>query len=128
MTSGWIIGLHLWSTHFGACYETPLGCRQYESETTGIYWIAPSGLTLGGYTNSYGKESFYAGWTFETEDKRFALLVAGVHGYPRMTILPAVVPSVRFPMTDKTSLRISGVPKVERGGAALIHIALEREI
>lgn len=126
MTTAWIIGLHLWSTHFGACYETPIGCQQYESATTGVYWRAPSGLTIGGYSNSYGKDSFYAGWTFETADRRFALLVAGVTGYRRAAVVPAIVPSVRVDLRGGVALRLSAIPRVEKKGANVLHLAVER--
>lgn len=124
-TEAWIIGLHLWSSHFGACYPMPEGCRAYASATPGIYWRAPSGLTVGGYRNSFGGDSAYAGWTFETADRRFALTVAGASGYPRASVIPLVVPSVRVGLAEHLSLRLAGTPRVEKGGAAMAHLALE---
>lgn len=124
--TGWLIGLHLWSTHFGACYDTTMGCRKYESATTGVYARAPNGGTFGAYTNSYGKPSAYAGWTFETADRRFALLVGGVTGYERAAVLPLIVPSVRFEIAQRTALRIAGAPRFEKNGASVLHVALER--
>jgi hypothetical protein len=124
---GWVVGLHLWSTHFGACYPMPDGCRQYETATRGIYWRAPGGFTVGGYRNSYGKDSTYAGWTFETADKRFALTVAGVTGYRRAAILPMLAPSIRFVVFDSWAIRASGAPKLG-GSANVLHLAIEREL
>ena len=123
----WIIGLHLWSSHFGACYESPAGCRPYESATTGIYLRAPSGLTIGAYRNSYGGDSAYAGWTFETSDGRFALMVGAVTGYHRAPVLPVVVPSMRIELGQQTALRASFIPKVEKKGANVLHLAIERQ-
>lgn len=125
--TGWIIGLHLWSTHFGACYDIDKHCRRYESATTGIYARAPNGGTFGAFTNSYGNPSAYAGWTFETKDRRFALLVAGVTGYERAAVLPLVVPSVRFEIAQRTALRVAGLPRFEKQGASVVHLALEKD-
>jgi hypothetical protein len=124
--NAWIVGLHLWSSHFGACYDLIGECKPYESATVGIYAKAPGGFTFGAYRNSYGKPSAYAGWTFETKDRRFALVVAGITGYDRATVVPAVVPSVRFYLGGHTALRIAGLPRFEKGGASVLHFALER--
>lgn len=124
--ASWIIGLHLLSLHAPNCYDDRGQCRRYEVATTGLYAKAPSGLTFGGYTNSYGKPSAYAGWTFETRDKRFALLVAGVTGYARAPVVPLVAPSVRFEIGQWTALRVAGMPRFEKGGASVLHLAIER--
>lgn len=127
-TQGWIIGLHLWSTHFGACYEQALVCKPYAAATQGIYWRAPSGLTVGGFRNSYGGDSAYAGWTFETQDGRFALMVGGVTGYRRAAVLPIVAPSVRFELGAGVALRVAGLPKAGHSAAPVLHLALERRL
>lgn len=124
--AGWVVGLHLWTTHFGACYPMHHECRQYESSTTGIYWRVPNGFTIGGYSNSYGRDSAYAGWTFETSDKRFALTLAGVTGYVRAVVIPLIAPSVRLGLSDGFALRISGAPKTI-GGNAMLHISVEKQ-
>lgn len=122
----WIVGLHLLSLHSPNCHHDNRGqCVRYEKATTGIYAMAPSGLTFGGYTNSYGSSSAYAGWTFETKSRRFALLVAGVTGYRRAAVLPLIAPSVRFEMTSRTAMRIAGMPRFEKGGASVLHLAIE---
>jgi hypothetical protein len=126
--AAWTLGAHLLSFHAPGAYTSDAGRRvAYERVTPGLYLRAPSGLTFGAYRNSYGDGSAYAGWTFETEDKRFALTVAGVAGYKRAAVLPMVIPSVRFSLTDddKMALRIAGAPRIEKGGAALLHVAVE---
>jgi hypothetical protein len=124
--AAWVLGAHLLSFHAPGAYTDDAGRRvAYERVTPGLYLRAPSGLTFGAYRNSYGDGSAYVGWTFETDDKRFALTVAGVAGYKRAAVLPMVIPSVRFSLTDKLALRIAGAPRIEKGGAALLHVAVE---
>lgn len=122
----WIVGFHLFSLHDPGCYQERGNCIPYNKTTTGVYAKSPSGFTYGGYTNSYGDPSAYAGWTFETRDRRFALLVGGVTGYERSPLLPLVVPSVRVPVTRTMSLRLAGLPRTGLG-AAVVHLALEFE-
>jgi hypothetical protein len=123
--TGWIVGLHLISLHAPNCYEVERVCRRYESGTPGVYFKAPRGLTVGGYSNSYGKPSAYAGWTFETDDRRFALTVAGATGYPRGAVVPLVAPSIRMNLSERLALRLAGSPRIGKSGAGVVHLALE---
>ena len=119
----WVLGLHLISAHWPGCYDFEGECRRYEVATPGIYARHEDGATFGAYRNSYGRPSAYAGWTFETKDKRFALTVAGVTGYPAAPLRLMVAPSVRFPIGGM-SVRLAGAPKIG-ASAALLHLALE---
>lgn len=123
----WTLGLHLISLHAPNCHDDGGLCKRYEALTPGIYARAPSGLSFGAYRNSYGRGSVYAGWTFETPDKRFALTVAGVTGYPQRGLRPMALPSIRWDLGAKTSLRIAAAPKVG-GSAALVHFAIEYKL
>lgn len=123
--SAWIVGLHLLSWHDPGCHMERWHCEPYNNRNPGVFARAPSGFTFGGYTNSYGLPSAYAGWTFETADRRFALTVGGVTGYPGSALRPIAVPSVRFGLGGSLALRIAGAPRVEKGGAAVVHMALE---
>ena len=126
--SAWVIGLHLLAAHDPGCYQQHGRCEPYKAATPGLYARAPSGLTFGAYRNSYGRGSAYAGWTFETADRRFALTVGGATGYPRATVIPLAVPSVRFGVACGWALRIAGAPRFEKGGAAVLHLAVERQL
>lgn len=123
-----ILGAHLLTAHVpGAyCSGVSLRCQDYERTTPGLYAIAPSGVTFGAYRNSYGAGSVYAGWSFQTADRRFALLVAVATGYRRA--LPLVVPSWRQPITENGSVRLSFMPKVEKGGASALHLSYEFQL
>lgn len=72
--TAWVIGVHLLTAH---------AASGYEAVTPGIYARHESGFTVGAYRNSIGRESVYAGWTWETPDRRFALTAGGVTGYER---------------------------------------------
>ena len=75
----------------------------------------------GGYHNSYRRASIYAGYTFETYDRRWALTSAYVTGYNHTKVL--LVPSVRL----GEHLRLAGFPPVGKH-AGLIHLSLEKEL
>jgi hypothetical protein len=125
--SPWVIGLHVLSLHSPAHWTDDFGARvAYNKATTGIYARADNGFTFGAYSNSYGKASAYAGWTWQTDNKRWAVTAAGVTGYPSKKLRFLVLPSVRFDLPSDWSLRIGGGPRVEKDGAALLHFALER--
>lgn len=124
----WVIGLHLLSLHSPNCHDTRWSCEPYNNVNAGIYARAPSGLTFGAYRNSYGRPSAYAGWTFETDSKRFALSVAVASGYPARPINPLVVPSVRFDLAGQWSLRLSGGPRIDSKGATVVHASIERPL
>jgi hypothetical protein len=125
--SPWVIGLHVLSLHSPGTWIDDLGHEvRYNKATNGIYARAANGFTFGAYTNSYDKASAYAGWTWQTENKRWAITAAGVTGYPSKALRFLVLPSVRFDLPADWSLRIGGGPRVEKDGASLVHFALER--
>lgn len=143
---GAVIGAHLLSLHSAPTYTAPIEGprfflsdptteeRAYRSVTPGLYLRLANGATIGAYRNSHGRGSAYAGWTFQTEDGRWALTVGGVTGYPGPAIAPLVVPSLRLGLdavgAPGWSARIAVMPKPPRqdNGAAAIHFALERAL
>jgi hypothetical protein len=113
------IGLHIATAHFGA---------DLKAATPGVYIRTEAGFTAGAYRNSYSRTSAYAGWTWQTEDKRFALTAGAVTGYPAAKVMPLIVPSVRFEVAHGIAARIAFIPKpAKHGRAAGLHLALERE-
>lgn len=145
MIAEMVIGLHLASLHSPSPWKL-------SGENPGLYLKTEEGWTAGGYRNSYGRLSLYAGKTFETEDKRWALTVGGISGYQRISgpaacgenevntrshicqrpgtkgaIGPLVIPSVRLG-DDNLALRISYAPKVEKRSAHALHFSLEWKI
>lgn len=123
LLSGIVLGLHLATAH---------SAPGFEAATPGIYMRAGYGFTAGAYRNSYGKGSAYVAWTLETGDflgqRRFALTVGAVTGYPARPVLPLLVPSVRFGLSDDVSLRLAFIPKPpEIGSAYGLSLSIERE-
>lgn len=108
-TSGWILGLHLFSVH---------AQPGYERVTPGLYAMSPSGLTVGAFRNSEGGRSVYAGCTWQGQ--RFGMTVGAVSGYRRAGMLPLVVPSVRL----GDSARLSAIPNPF--GPWALHLSFER--
>ena len=118
------IGLHLVTAHFGP--------NALESVTPGVYARVDrglaAGLTAGAFRNSYARTSGYAAWTWQTEDRRFALTIGAVTGYPAASVMPMVVPSARIPLAADTAVRVSFIPKpIQRGNNAALHLSVERE-
>ncbi len=120
--STWILGLHLLTAH---------AAQGYEAITPGAYARHESGFTVGAYRNSIGRPSAYAGWTFETEDRRFALTVGAVTGYEKRCRIDrfeheggiATVPRCSG-HTGKVGPLIS--PSVKIGDARLALVAFKR--
>lgn len=110
--SACVLGLHLLSAHVSPGYETV---------TPGAYVQCPSGLTAGAYRNSLGRPSVYAGHTWHRGP--FALSAIALTGYPLAPIVPALVPSVAFKLTQHTSARASLV-LAPKGGSA-VHFSWE---
>lgn len=122
LLAGLVLGVNLVTAH------TAPGL---ESATPGIYARADFGLSGGVYRNSYGRASAWLGWTWESGDflgeRRFALTVGAVTGYPAKPVLPLLVPSVRFGLADDVSLRLALIPKPPQIGSAWgLSLSLER--
>lgn len=100
-----VVGVHLLSLH-----PTEAGNRAF---TPGGYVKAESGLTFGGYYNSIGRCSLYAGWTFDALGGSLGLTVGGITGYGR-PVTPLVAPSVRWALGDGQSVRLVVLPPVKK--------------
>lgn len=112
-----ILGLHLLTWH---------SAPGFKSETFGMYVRSPDGWTAGGYNNSIGARSLYAGKTFETDSRRFALTVGIVTGYRR--VMPMAVPSVRLD-AGSFAIRVALIPPIPgRISAAVVHFAIEKAL
>ena len=113
-----MIGLHLATVHSvsGFCNINP-----------GAYAVWEGGFTVGAYRNSEcEKVSAYAGWTWQTEGRLRAGVTAGlITGYRRAPVMPLLVPSVSFYISPSTTVRLSFLPKVEKGGANALHYSVE---
>lgn len=114
-------GTHVATAHFGSVPH-----RKLESWTPGVYVRTNAGLTLGAYSNSHGRPSTYAAWTWETASRRFAVTAGAVTGYPAAPVMPLLVGSARVPITHRASLRIALLPK-PRNGAGGLHLAIEHD-
>lgn len=86
LASGWCtaradtVGAHLYSAHFAVDRDAPEHL-QPRDVTPGLYWRGESGLTLGVVRNSHARWAGYAGYTWETEDRRWAALVGAISSY-----------------------------------------------
>lgn len=145
-----IIGMHALSLHSSPSYvlmENTKGetiqTAQYETFTPGLYIRHESGFTAGTYSNSFKRQSFYAGWTWETEDERWAFTIGAVTGYGRHyvggtvegnkwvkhyfgynEVEPLFAPSFKLPVTENSALRLTVLPSFNKG-ASVLHFSYE---
>lgn len=106
------IGVHIGSQHYPQ--------KQYDNFNPGAYVRFDNGATFGAYHNSYGRTSAYAAYTHEWG--YFALTGGAITGYPYPLF---VAPSVKLPINDTVAARIVVLPKFEKGGSTVVHLALE---
>ncbi len=142
-----VVGLHLRSVHHddGKGQDGSIG---WNDANAGAYARWGNGLTVGAFRNSLYRTSAYVGWTVTDSADRFALTLAAMSGYDRLTdgpgdhqavrcdtahgcrtvnlervILPVLVPSVRVGLTERLGVRISLM--VPPGQPAAVHFSLE---
>lgn len=113
LLAGLVLGLNLATVHSAPGFETA---------TPGIYARAEMGLSGGLYRNSHGRASAWLGWTWESGsflgERRFAVTVGAVTGYPAKPVMPLLVPSVRFGLAEGVDLRLALIPKPPQVGSA----------
>lgn len=114
--------------------------RNYNNVNPGLYYIKPGycgdGAVFGFYLNSFERLTTYAGckWTIYSSERLsfdfFGGLTTGYRGdeVPLRLGKLAVfgVPSIRWDLAETVSLRIAAVPRLEKHGASLLHLSLER--
>jgi hypothetical protein len=96
-------GVHLGSVHFPQ--------RDFNNANPGLYYRSDFGWTTGAYRNSLRRSSAYAGLTWQWD--RLALTAGGVTGYAD-GVQPLLVPSFSFLRTERFSLRVAFIPRVEK--------------
>ena len=69
--TGIIIGMHIASVH---------SVGGMNNHNPGIYIRTESGFSAGTYRNSYRRDTYYAGWTWESESKTWALSTVAASG------------------------------------------------
>lgn len=116
--AGWAhagtLGLHIGSQHYPK--------QGYNNVNPGAYYIHDNGATVGTYYNSERRQSVYAGWTWDYGP--FRLQAGAITGYARSLVFPMVAPSVAL----GAGFRLAALPKIERGGSAVIHLMWETKL
>lgn len=108
--NGWILGLHLFSAHFGDD-DAVAKLRWF---TPGVYAVAPSGLTVGTYRNSIDRQTAYGGWTWRTGAdfgpfSDVTLTAAAASGYRESRVMPLVAAAATLGHGDYAP-RLTWVP------------------
>lgn len=114
------VGAHLGSYHFEG---------NFNNFNPGVY-VYHDGWTAGTYYNSERNQSYYAGYTFEyplVGPFTGGLTVGAITGYSRASVMPLAVPSIAWRTSgdSRLALRVSFVPKVEKGGSSAVHASIE---
>jgi hypothetical protein len=108
--NGWILGLHLLSTHLG---DLDPGAHP-RHVTPGLYMVTPDGLTVGAYRNSVNRDTVYGGWTWRTGQSLgvltdITLTAAAATGYPEAKVVPLLAAAATIGSGDYAP-RILWVP------------------
>lgn len=136
-----------WGLHIASVHVPQRGERDINP---GLYWRSDDGITLGGYRNSLGRASVYAGLTIESGP--WALTAGVLYGYQAQTsctrsaewyggfiahcdtgpgsstkFVPLFAPSVRLPGAWGWSPRLILMPPY-RGSATAINLSIEKQL
>jgi len=117
------IGLHLASVHSNTNPKHPPN-----NVNPGVYVETTEGWTAGTYRNSQYRQSFYAGRTLDLDLAPVitaSLTLGAITGYRQSPVLPLAVPSLRLRLSDDVATRVAYVPRVEKKGAAAVHLMVE---
>lgn len=125
------LGLHIGSRHSVAGFN---------NSNPGLYgrWADAheNGWAAGTYFNSERAQSVWGGYSWSSPKLALGsvglrafgasagLTLGGVTGYRAAKLLPLVVPSAALHLGDAAA-RLTYVPKVEKRGAAALHLSLE---
>lgn len=142
------IGVHMGSVHSNN-YD-PVAQRPWNNANPGVYYIheAKEGLSIGPvslpggsyavgtYYNSVRKQSLYAGYVYALSDNIDITLgvISGYNGrgpggaYRAKALMPMVVPSVHFPITDSIRGRVHVAPGLGKGSAHAVHFSIEMKL
>jgi hypothetical protein len=133
------IGIHLHTVHSsraGACARWKVGWdgwAPYQTDCTdstpGAFVRLNERWIFGYYRNSIGRDSFYAGRTWQLVDQGWVQLelTAGLlSGYKPGHIGPLLLPSASFPLSPRARLQLVPIPKIPgKHGPSALHLALE---
>lgn len=125
------LGLHIGSRHSAPGFnDTNPGLYARWADANGNGWA------LGAYQNSERAKSVWGGYSFSSPKLGLGsvgaralgigagLTLGGVTGYRAAKLLPLIVPSAALHWGDAAA-RLTYVPKVEKRGAAALHLSLE---
>lgn len=119
------MGVHVGSQHFPASSWNNVNPGIYFRGTINNAGWASGDYVVGSYYNSERKGSAYVGYVYPVSD-HFDMVVGAITGYKAAPVLPMVVPSVHFLLVSDVELRIHYLPKIDKGGAHVVHLSLER--
>lgn len=121
-----VIGMHIGSVHSNN-YD-PVAKRNWNNTNPGLYarW---DNVVVGTYYNSIRKQSVYAGYAYPVLSNLDVVVgvVSGYDGpgYRAKAIMPMVVPSLHFPITDTINARLNLAIGVGKGSATALNFAIE---
>lgn len=126
---GWgpdVVGIHVGSYHVEK-YD-PTARQPWNNHNPGLYgrW---NDIVVGTYYNSIRRQSVYVGYVYPLTS--YADVVVGAvtgyngPGYSAKAVMPMVVLSVHFPITNGIEGRVHVIPKVAKGGATAVHFSVE---
>lgn len=121
-----VIGVHLGSWH--STSRDNVAGKAWNGVNPGIY-MRWDNVAVGTYYNSIRRESYYVAYVYPVTEW-LDVSVGAITGYDRpgyaaKPVMPMLVPSVHWPITDRITGRVHFAPQVMKGGASAIHLSLE---
>lgn len=111
------LGLHTASMHAPAA-------DWQNNRNPGLYLRTADGVTVGGYRNTLGRPTFYAGRTWLDVVGPVDVLVAGATGYRlRSPVVPLLVASVE--LAPRSWGRVPRLALAAGNGTAVLHLSIE---
>lgn len=136
------IGVHVGSVHSNN-YD-PVAQRPWNNANPGLYYVKdikglsiPDGAyVVGTYFNSVRKQSVYVGYVYPISANLDLTVgvISGYNGrgpggeYRAKALMPMVVPSFHFPITDSIRGRVHVAPGLGRGSATAVHFSVEMKL
>lgn len=121
-----VVGLHIGSWHTSKVDH--VAGRPWNNYNPGIYarW---DNIVVGTYLNSIRKQSYYVGYAYPLFEHVDIVLgvVSGYSGpgYKARPVMPMVIPSIHFPISDSVHGRINIAFGIGKGSATAVNFAVE---